>query len=156
LISPRIDWNCVRKRAIGGLQKTNAVCCVLGGLVECGNVGAQTVCNRQTGWIFCSGVDAETGGKLLECGLQGRLRVGNCILRHQGRNVVQYTNAHGKAPRIDFRLHRTRSVYITVQNRYLEQVVVATRNLSAGLFLFSSRSEKNFAISHIRPYSCAP
>jgi hypothetical protein len=30
----------------------------------------------------------------LEGGLQARLRVGNCILRHQRRNVVQDTNAH--------------------------------------------------------------
>jgi hypothetical protein len=48
------------------------------------------------------------------------------------------------APRIEFRLHRTRSVYSTVQNRYLEQVVIVTGNLSARPFLDSSQSEKNF------------
>jgi hypothetical protein len=48
----------------------------------------------------------------------------------------------GKAPRIEFRLHRTRSVYFTVQNRYLEQVVVITGNLSARPFPDSSQPEK--------------
>jgi hypothetical protein len=47
------------------------------------------------------------------------------------------------APYIDFRLHRTRSVYVEVQNRYLEQVVVGTGNLSAPGFQNSSRQERN-------------
>jgi hypothetical protein len=46
------------------------------------------------------------------------------------------------APRIEFRLHRTRSVYITVQNRYLEQVVVGTGNLSAPHFYFLVEAKK--------------
>jgi hypothetical protein len=46
------------------------------------------------------------------------------------------------APRIEFRLHRTRSVYFTVQNRYLEQVVVVTGTLSARPFSDSRQGEK--------------
>jgi hypothetical protein len=46
------------------------------------------------------------------------------------------------APRIEFRLHRTRSVYFTVQNRYLEQVVIVTGNLSARPFPDSSQPRK--------------
>jgi len=46
------------------------------------------------------------------------------------------------APRIEFRLHRTRSVYFTVQNRYLEQVVVVTGTLSARGFADSSQPRK--------------
>jgi hypothetical protein len=42
-------------------------------------------------------------------------------------------------------LHRTRPVDITVQNRYLEQVVIVTGNLSASSFEDSSRSTKNLA-----------
>jgi hypothetical protein len=47
------------------------------------------------------------------------------------------------APYIDFRLHRTRSVFVEVQNRYLEQVVVVTGNLSASRFADSSEGIKN-------------
>jgi hypothetical protein len=35
------------------------------------------------------------------------------------------------APYIEFRLHRTSFVFIKVQNRYLEQVVIVTGKLSA-------------------------
>jgi hypothetical protein len=49
------------------------------------------------------------------------------------------------APRIEFRLHRTRSVYFTVQNRYLEQVVVVTGTLSARSFSDSRQGEKKNA-----------
>jgi hypothetical protein len=47
------------------------------------------------------------------------------------------------APYIDFRLHRTRSYDVEVQNRYLEQVVVGTGNLSAPRFQNSSLQQRN-------------
>jgi hypothetical protein len=47
------------------------------------------------------------------------------------------------APYIDFRLHRTRSDNVKVQNRYLEQVVVGTGNLSASGFEDSSHKCEN-------------
>jgi hypothetical protein len=50
------------------------------------------------------------------------------------------------APYIDFRLHRTRSYDVEVQNRYLEQVVVGTGNLSAPRFRNSSRGRTNLSL----------
>jgi hypothetical protein len=38
------------------------------------------------------------------------------------------------APYIEFRLHRTGLVFVRVQNRYLEQVVIVTGKLSASPF----------------------
>ena len=56
----------------------------------------------------------------------------------------------GTAPYIDFRLHRTRSVSVGVQNRYLEQVVFGTCILSASRFRNSSRQERKLG-EHVTP-----
>ena len=50
------------------------------------------------------------------------------------------------APYIDFRLHRTRSDDVEVQNRYLEQVVVGTGILSACGFGNSSGRARNVSV----------
>src|SRR6202021_2225712 len=52
------------------------------------------------------------------------------------------------APYIDFRLHRTRPENVEVQNRYLEQVVVGTGNLSACRIRDSSHPCENVCPLH--------
>jgi hypothetical protein len=63
----------------------------------------------------------------LQAGLGGR----EGILCDERRYAIEDTDHLIIAPYIEFRLHRTSLVFVRVQNRYLEQVVIVTGKLSA-------------------------
>jgi hypothetical protein len=81
--------------------------------------------------------------------LQASLRGREGVLRDQRGYVIEDTNHWNIAPYIEFRLHRTISVYVKVQNRYLEQVVVVTSKLSASRF-WILESTKTFSREMLR------